>query len=235
MNPEEKNALFFDALLEELPAKRQAQLDALLQDPEARAEYEALQSMWSDLGNVLTAPASENASPLGTIVRELPRRAPSRRWWVGALAAGVALFFLGSWVGTTQRATELQRATEPSSADVVTLPRFAVLLYGRPSGAPPDPARLQQVVSEMKTWRDRLDAERRHIVAEKLAAQPGFELESVGGTIEQRSATSDSGTLRLGGLYIIHASDLDEATSIARQCPLLRYGGIVRVRAIDDV
>ena len=248
MNSEEKNALFCDALLGELSAERRAQLDALLQDPEARAEYEALQSMWSDLGNVLAAPASEDASALGTIVRELPRRAssPSRRWWAGALAAGVALFLLGSWVGRTQRVVE-PRATEPtaagqphraeeaSGADVVTLPRFAVLLYGRASGAPPDAARLQQVVDEMTAWRDQLDAERRHIVAEKLSAQAGVELEGVGGTVQQRSAASSSESLRLGGLYIIHASDLDEATSIARQCPLLRYGGVVRVRAIDDV
>lgn len=250
MNPEEKNALFMDALLGELSATQREQLDVLLsQDAAARDEFDELRALWRDLGIALETPADQDESPLALLVERLPQRrstssrrttpalpsTPARRWWGVALAAGIALFLLGVWLGASRRSVDSAGGPTQHVVAGSQRPRFVVLLYAKPSTRAPDPEFMQKVVAEMTAWRDELAAEHRHILAEKLSGHADIELETVDGAIQQRSAAIDAVAPRLGGFYVIRANDLEEATEIARQCPLLQYDGIVRVRAIDDV
>lgn len=39
----------------------------------------------------------------------------------------------------------------------------------------------------------------------------------------------------VSGYYMIHAKDLEEATEIAKGCPILRYGGSIEVRQVMDL
>lgn len=38
------------------------------------------------------------------------------------------------------------------------------------------------------------------------------------------------GTISIGGLFVIKAKDYEEAVSIAKGCPIIKYGAIVEVR-----
>lgn len=42
-------------------------------------------------------------------------------------------------------------------------------------------------------------------------------------------------TEAIGGYFVLSVADLDEATEIARECPSLRYGMSVEVRAVAEV
>ena len=39
----------------------------------------------------------------------------------------------------------------------------------------------------------------------------------------------------LGGFFVIRAEDYDEAQRIAADCPLLRYGSIIEIRAFEEL
>ena len=54
--------------------------------------------------------------------------------------------------------------------------------------------------------------------------------------LEDRSIAGDAGTvLPLGGYTIVRAADLDEATRLARGCPILPEGGAVEVGLLNPV
>lgn len=38
------------------------------------------------------------------------------------------------------------------------------------------------------------------------------------------------GTISIGGLFLVNATDYDEAVEIAKKCPIIKYGAIVEVR-----
>ena len=52
--------------------------------------------------------------------------------------------------------------------------------------------------------------------------------------MQHNNETADLGGRRLGGLYVVTAQNLEEAATIVEGCPLLNYGGVVRVRAIEQ-
>jgi hypothetical protein len=121
------------------------------------------------------------------------------------LAAGIAIFLLGVAVG------------RPAAPDALPVGEsYALLLYSSDSLEAASPHAV--VAAEYRAW------------AEGLGA--GFvDGEALG---EQRLLGGNVGPDIPTGFFIIRADNWDGAMAIARDCPHLRRGGVVAVRAILD-
>ena len=134
--------------------------------------------------------------------RGLVRRGPSGRAFM-ALAASLALFAGGAWVGA--------RAASPAGQGG---PLFALLLY-EPAGF--DTTRShEELAAEYGAWAGGLGDG--FVAGDALGAQ-----RAIGGAVPGDVPT---------GYFIVRAADWDAAMAIARGCPHVRYGGVVAVRAI---
>jgi hypothetical protein len=80
-----------------------------------------------------------------------------------------------------------------------------------------------RLVAEYAAWARGLQEEGKLLSAEKLADEPA---ELLG------SGASPEGD-RVGGFFLIRAASFEEAQRIARDCPHLRHGGRVELRAIE--
>ena len=90
-------------------------------------------------------------------------------------------------------------------------------------GAVTDPSVEARLVTEYAAWARSLSEQGKLLSAEKLADEPA-ELLGSGASHE---------TDRVGGFFLIRAANFDEAQRIARDCPHLRHGGHVELRAIE--
>lgn len=92
--------------------------------------------------------------------------------------------------------------------------------------AQPSPEELQQHLQQWKEWFGELSAQ------DKLARQlqrwdgQGMVVNPKGITNGPYAEIKES----IGGLIIIKATDYDEATEIAKGCPVLQLGGTVEIR-----
>lgn len=92
------------------------------------------------------------------------------------------------------------------------------------------PEEIQQVVSEMKAWFDRLTAEGK--------AKAGKPLFHEGKIVSRKSGLSVAdgpfaeSKEAIGGFFLLEVGSLDEATEIAKDCPVLAYGATVEVRPV---
>jgi len=93
------------------------------------------------------------------------------------------------------------------------------------------PAELQEAMTQVRQWFEGLGS--RGIMK---AAQP---LLNEGRIISSKSGAVADGPFveskeAVGGYLIVKTDTLDEAVAIARQCPMLQYGGSVEVRPIAE-
>jgi len=110
--------------------------------------------------------------------------------------------------------------------------KFLLLLGGadvdKRSGSP----NYGPIMKRYEDWVKRLvDGGKLH-VAHKLKDQTGARLTVRGGEVVDGPfvETKDA----VGGLFVIEANTLEEATGLARQCPvLLMQNGFVEVRAVE--
>jgi hypothetical protein len=80
-------------------------------------------------------------------------------------------------------------------------------------------------------WTDHLRATGKFQIGEQLQ-ESGRMLQANGqGIVEGPYTETKEG---VGGLFVIEAVDYDEATQIARGCPMLDHGGFVEVRGIVE-
>jgi hypothetical protein len=110
---------------------------------------------------------------------------------------------------------------------------FMLLIRGGDeSAATLSPEQAQQRIQEYINWSRKLREEHRNLGANELAAG-GVVLRARGGEVMVDGPFSETKEA-IGGYYHIAAADEEEAVEIARECPVLRYGGAVEVRAIVD-
>jgi hypothetical protein len=167
-------------------------------------EREALRSM---------AQALPPPEVLERVLDELGRsgRLRSRRLAARTLAAAASLvLFAGGFAVGQRRATP---AGDPR-------PRYLLLLYDATASTPQEEAAR---VSEYGAWARRLGA------AGHLKAGEKLKDEAV--VLGPSAPEAEDG--RLGGYFILAAASLEQALEIARDCPHLRHGGRVVVRAVD--
>ena len=88
---------------------------------------------------------------------------------------------------------------------------------------------LQKAMDQFRGWFERLQKE-----GTVKAGQP-LERE---GRIVTRSTVADGPFAEskeaIGGYFLVHADTLDQAVAIARQSPVLQYGGSVEVRPVAE-
>lgn len=129
------------------------------------------------------------------------------------LAAGLALFAAGDW--------NAQRRLNPSTeATVTTESQYALMLYEPEAFNPSLPH--EALAEEYGTWASGLGA--RFVSGEALGDARTINAQ---GPVAELSAAE-----RPTGYFIVRAADWDAAMTLARDCPHLKYGGVVSVRAI---
>ena len=126
----------------------------------------------------------------------------------------------------------LRSGTSPAPA-ANTGPAFALLVYDPVLAA--SEAQVQAATVEASAWAGELAAVGVFRGAEKLR-DDGLRLQMRDGTVELTTEFPPPGDeLVLGGFFMIRADNYADARRIASSCPLLRYGSIIEIRAVDDV
>jgi hypothetical protein len=143
-----------------------------------------------------------------------------------ALAAAAALLFLsGAWVGS--RVGESRPSVALEDANAVPSPRFALLLY-EPAGF--DTTRSHaELAREYGAWATSLGA--RFVGGEALGEQR-LVVPAASGDRASAGAGSGVGAAQPTGYFLIRAENWEAAMALAAECPHVRHGGVVAVRAI---
>jgi hypothetical protein len=93
----------------------------------------------------------------------------------------------------------------------------------------PSPEQMQAM---MKPWQDWMGS----LAAQNKLVDRGNRLNPEGKVVKPGNTVTDGPYVELkevlGGYTIIKANSLDEATELAKDCPILKVGGTVEVRAI---
>ena len=90
---------------------------------------------------------------------------------------------------------------------------------------------LEQVLQQVTSWMETLVKEGKVKATEALA--PGGKMISAAGrTVSDRSLAESKEAV--GGILLIRAKDIEEATAIAKSAPMLQYGISIEVRSIYE-
>lgn len=185
------------------------------------------------------------------VVAELAGRGMIRRasgWgrWAAMAAVlllAVALGYASGWrAGTQGPAVTADPGDAPgapgrtggSGSEAGTdLTTFALLVYDPAAGLPD--GELDAAVEEASAWAAELAAAGVLVAGEKLRDE-GSRLELRGGEVRlAANFPPPDEELVLGGFFMIRAAGVDEARRIAAQCPLLRFGSTIEIRAIEEI
>ena len=140
------------------------------------------------------------------------------------LAAALAVFVSGVAVGN--------RMAAPAGG--AGQPRFVLFLYEGPDDQVASDDQLPARVDEYRRWAVQLREAGHDVEGEKLKDSGGSLRNDParGGPVVESGLSSQE---ILGGYFIVRATSYEQAMSLARGCPHLRYGGRVEVRQIDDL
>ncbi|HEV2131293.1 MAG TPA: YciI family protein [Longimicrobiaceae bacterium] len=95
------------------------------------------------------------------------------------------------------------------------------------------PEELRQSLDAWNGWCDSLAARGKLQSGQPLA--PGGRLVSKGTRPQVLDGPFAEAKELIGGYFLVTAADLDEATALAEECPLLQYGMTVEVRPVAPV
>ena len=114
--------------------------------------------------------------------------------------------------------------------------RFILLLHESPTPfAGVSAEEIQAVVQEYGAWRQKLADEGRLVGGEKLEDGTARQLSATDGRIDVTDGPFAEAKEVIGGYFMIEAGDYDEAVTISRECPHLKYGGRVELRRIEEL
>ena len=114
------------------------------------------------------------------------------------------------------------------------MPKFMFIFrgggYASPA-APLSPTELQAHLAKWNAWADSLMKAGKNPVGQPLSHPP------TGKTVRGREHTITDGPYAeskdlVSGILVIEAASLDEATTLARGCPILELDGSVEVRTV---
>ena len=217
---ERMRALALDALLEGRP--QPGEVAAHVQHcASCELDIRAQTNLWQQLGALRTyAPTEQQTERTAFLLQQQLRterkeRTPMKSsWLVAAVLAGTLLGGAG---------TELLERTTPSQAQG---DQFLLLLHENPAQMTIKPEQIQAVVAEYTAWATKLRQDNRLVSAEKLSDDGGRWLGPQGDMKVKRAES-------IGGFFLIRAESYEQALTIARQSPHLKYGGVIEVRRID--
>lgn len=107
---------------------------------------------------------------------------------------------------------------------------FMLILRGGESSRNMSPTEYGQVVQKYMAWAESLSRSGNHKAGEPLE-EDGRVLSGKNGSIVTDGPFAESKET-IGGYFIITAESLDEATELAKGCPIFDNGGTVEVREI---
>ena len=116
------------------------------------------------------------------------------------------------------------------------MPNYLLLLHedeSQRSGIPHD--KMMLMLKDYRDWSMKLRAENRLVGGEKLTDDNGKVLRDRSGKVTLTDGPYAESKEIVGGFFIITAKDYDEACTIARGCPHLKYYGRVEVRQIEKM
>jgi hypothetical protein len=91
----------------------------------------------------------------------------------------------------------------------------------------------EQLQASIKPWQDWLGS----LAAQNKLANAGNRLESDGRVVRADKTITNGPYVEIkeaiGGYIMIKAADINEATELAKGCPIFNFGGNVEVRAIQ--
>ena len=94
------------------------------------------------------------------------------------------------------------------------------------------PQSPEQLQAMMKPWQDWIGS----IAAQNKLTSPGNRLDSEGRVVKPNNIITNGPYAEIkeaiGGYIIVKAGSLDEATALAKDCPIFSVGGSVEVRCI---
>ena len=143
-----------------------------------------------------------------------------------ATAACLAFFSLGFVIGGRWRSTT---TTPPSQPEFLLLIRSSA--HEKPTTSTDDEIRR---IKEYSAWGRTLAQQGLLRDAEKLKDE-GQTLNLVQDQLVVKSSPPNIDPDAIGGFFLIQARDYQQAISIARECPHLKYGGAVEIRQIDAI
>jgi len=165
----------------------------------------------------------------------------------GAAAAFITIFAFGAFVGAWLSPAGPRPADAPVIQAAAEGPKFMLLVYeneGLPQPAPEEDAAVYREYSE---WAGSLAQAGRLSGGEELSKE-GIILASMNGRVEESpvvrqgtpgmpGASPAMGSPRssglVGGYFLLSVASMEEAIRIAKDCPHLRRGGIIEVRAVQ--
>jgi hypothetical protein len=115
------------------------------------------------------------------------------------------------------------------------MPEYILLLHEPPdalAGFSPD--EMQQIVIRYKNWRDSLGARGLQPGGKKLRDGAGRVMKGRGTKLRISNGPYSEAREVIGGFFSFHASSLDEAVEVARECPHLEFGTI-EIREVEPV
>ena len=111
------------------------------------------------------------------------------------------------------------------------MPHYAVVIHHRDANWEELPeARRAQILKRYFEWTDQLETNGVHRGAHSLR-DSGRVLKIEGGEVIDGPFTETKEIV--GGLVLVEAPDIDEATKLARGCPALEFGDWVEVRQVS--
>jgi len=97
-----------------------------------------------------------------------------------------------------------------------------------------NPERSPVILERYMTWMRSLQERGQYLASHKLQDQTGARLTVRGGQVVEGPFIESKEAV--GGIFMISAASLDEATAIARHCPVLDLqNGYVEVRVVEEV
>lgn len=107
--------------------------------------------------------------------------------------------------------------------------KFILLIKGEDKFSQLSPAEMQATIERYSAWAGRLRSENRLVDAEGLDSA----VRILKGDVVTDGPFPETKEM-VGGYYIYNATDFDEATAIAKDCPALGYGGSIELRPVMD-
>ena len=112
--------------------------------------------------------------------------------------------------------------------------KFMLILGGADLDKRSGSARPAAILERYMAWIRSLEEQGKYVASHKLQDQTGARLTVRGGEVVEGPFIEAKEAV--GGIFMITAASLEEATAIARHCPVLdMQNGYVEVRLIEEV
>ena len=113
---------------------------------------------------------------------------------------------------------------------------FMLLLHESPSDfAGLSPEEIQRVIGEYSAWRLKLEKDGRLMGSNKLKDEGGRHLSRKGDEVQVVDGPYAEAKEIVGGYFMVKAADYEEAVTLSKTCPHLRYGGRIELREIHPM